>query len=265
MVRCSYCERRQHHQDGFLVEFAPGRRHLIGSECGTEKLGLQFASEKNAHADRVSRQSYLLLLDEIAERCGELLSACDQVLLSDGLKEVERAGAEFVRLAGDAVYRLRALGPTLSEQVKVRDLDAESRRTDDGTGPIYRIETARLGQLNGIGILRAEGFRQRIVLFKTRVRDMALLRRTRTEELSTGALRKRFKALDDLNVDANAAITELNGVLAFFEPEHMKLIARWAEQGTTDDIREDDGRMLINGKYFVPPRVSHQKQLPRIR
>lgn len=265
MVRCSHCEQRQHHQHGFVAEFAPGRRHLIGSECGTARLGMQFASARTGHRELLDRQGYVRRLDLIGEQCEALVEQCNAILGSEALRAIEEAGTELARLAGDAVIRLRASDGLLQEEVKVRDHEAESRRPETQKHEIYRIERRAIGQLRGRALLRSDGLRQRIFAFKKEVREVAALGRQKTDQLTTASLRKAFKALDERYEDATAAIDEMNRAPAFFSPANVALLARWAQSGTASRIQDDAGRLRIAGTEMRPLRPISLVSLGAIR
>ncbi len=169
-VRCSYCEQRQHHRRGFVVEFAPGCRHLVGSNCGVQKLDLSFKAAKRSHKELKDRQHVLLRLNRAYEKYDELISHCDMILRGPELGEIQSRAVLFQRSAREAYIRLGSLatsGSALTEEVKVRDYAEEQRRDEmlpEGQkgDPIYRFETAQLGPFQGAALFNPKGLQDHI-------------------------------------------------------------------------------------------------------
>lgn len=269
-VRCSYCEQRQKHQHGFVAEFGPRRRHLIGSTCGTATFDLQFKAAKNKHRELLDRQVYLLQLDHIVRECDALIDHCSAVLKSSSLHAIEHAGKALEVASGDFAMRLRAIDSMLFEEVRVRDLQAEANRPDDGTDdskpkPIFRTERQAIGQLRGKAVLNHEYLRSRIYAFKTGVREIVKLENADTDTLTNSELRKAFKAINQKFEDANNAIAECNRAPNFYSAENVERIVRWAREGTTADVEQVDGKLTINGYEFAAPVIVKLDSLPSIR
>ena len=156
-VRCSLCEQRQKHQNGFVVEFAPGRRHLIGGDCGRRELGAEFGRAKSRHNDERSRQRYLRRLDALVVMKDHIIEYCDTVLQGEDRKQLAATNRVLEAVAGNSMVRLRSLlgrGGLLAEDVRVRDREAEKKRDaalPEGAEarPIYTTTTVQLGPLLG--------------------------------------------------------------------------------------------------------------------
>jgi len=247
MVRCCYCEQLQHHQHGFVAEFAPGSRHLIGSMCGTAKLDMHFEAARSSHRDLRSRQSYLRRLDYAVEQADAIIAECDAILKSSVLREVEAVGKTLDSRAGDLMIRLRATSGSLYEDVQVRDLAAETEEDEERGRRRFKNERRLIGQLRGRGILKADGFRLRIKGLKDALRDAATLHRSDTDALTTSKLKKALKALDDAHADTNAAVGEINRAPAFFTPENVALLAQWAASNSSVRVEADGSTLTVNG------------------
>lgn len=254
-VRCCYCEQRQHHQHGFIAEFAPGCRHLIGSLCGTAKLDLQFQAARSSHKDLRSRQNYLRRLDDVAGRVDTVIAECDAVLASAALREVELAAAVLDKRAGNLMLRLRAVGGSLYEDVRVRDLEAETKEDEKRGNRRFKNERRLIGTLRGRGVLNADGFRLRIKGLKDALRNAASLQRSNTDDLPTSKLKKVLNALNDAHEDANMVIEEISRASAFFSANNLALLAQWSASNASARIEIEGSNVLVNG--FEIPKVGN--------
>lgn len=269
-VRCSYCDQRQRHQHGFIVEFLPPARHLVGSDCGQAKLDLQFSAARKRHSELLSRQRLLHRMDAILAQRESLSSSCHDVLFGDPLKALEAKAAELSRHAGDAVIRLQALarsGGQLTESVAVRDWDAERRRDEhreEGKegGPIYRFDIVPIGHLRGTAVLLAGSLRVRIHSLKQELTSLSAIARDGTEQLSNSRLSRALSAIDQHYEDARAAIASLNDASAFFELSHVRLLARWARDGANGALWARSDQLYAGDTAIQPIPVWAVPQLP---
>lgn len=264
-VRCSYCDQRQHHQHGFISEFAPGSCHLIGSECGQAKLNMHFQTEHRAHKDAMSRKSYLLRLDFVAERAKVLIAECDGILRSDALRHFEATGEILEKVAGDLMIRLRSNSGPLYENVPVRDLASETEEDEKNGRQRFKNERVMIGQLRGRGILYANGLRLRIKALKDAIRAAASLQRSDTDPIETTKLKSTIKALDEAHNDANAAIGEITGGFAFFTPENIKLIESWARSNSSVEVVADGSTLVVNGVKISLPKSDAPESVSAVR
>lgn len=268
-VRCSFCEQRQPHWRGFIVEFEAPDRHLVGSQCGTAKLDLDFKQAKGSHAELVSRQACLLRCDQILAQLDKFIAAADVVIFADEVKLVEASAKGFEVAAPDAFLRLRSLslsGGMLTETVRQRDTAAElerSARVEDGSdlAPIYRQGEVSLSSLKGRGLLEGARLRGRVFELKQALKDFPALMRGDTATTSTAKFRAALLRLKQLREEANGAIDMLNGAPQFFSAEHIQSIERWAAGKTRDRIAAREAGLFANGKIL---QALPQFELPHI-
>ena len=264
-LRCSYCRQRAPHRKGFLVEFAPGSIHLVGSVCGPTQLDLQFGHARQSHADLVRRQGYLRRVDLICASAAHWTDSCDGILFSTKLAEIEAKSAELKKTAGDAFARLRATffaGRQLSEEVDVRDFEAERRRdelssNDDRGGPIFRKESISIGQLRGTGLLQGDALRAAIHTFKRNIQNLRSIALRNTDNITTKNLVKELLRVENDHVRANEAIRALNDCHRFFDVDHLELLARWSVGSSSDRLANNRGKLTISGRdgraYEIEP------------
>lgn len=255
-VPCSYCEQHQAHRHGLVARFAPGSLHLVGSSCGPDKLDLHFSTARRNHKELVDRQYYLSRLDAVTQNGEVLLSAVDDVLFSDRLKELDEFAAVLTRVAGDALIRLRSLilrGGPLTETVQQRDLEAERKRDEqlpEGKtgGPIYIPHEAPLGPLQGRAVLTSERLRMDVFEFKKALKETLAKMERDTDGLSTGDLKKMSLGLDRAWDEANTAVQRINNAPLFFETEHMGWLARWADTHSADRLEPRGAALALTSK-----------------
>jgi len=265
MVRCSYCEQRQHHQHGFVAEFGPGSRHLIGSECGQSKLDMHFQAARSSHKDLRSRQSYLRRLDSAADLAEAIKAECHAILQSNALREVEAIGKTLDQTAGDLMIRLRANDGSFYEDIQVRDLAAETDEDQKRGRRRFKNERQLIGQLRGRGILKADGLRLRIKALKDALRAAAAIHQGDTDSLTTANLKKAVRALDDAHAEANAAVGEIVRARDFFAPENIDLLVRWAASSSSVAVEADGSTLIVNGKEVAPPRSDPPQLISAIK
>lgn len=262
-VRCTYCKQRQKHRRGFVAEFAPGARHLIGSNCGETKLDLAFRKAKSSHSDLRARQRYLLRLDRLVNQHEKLIEYCDSILFGLPLKRLSSVSGELEKAAGNSFIRLKALigsGGMLAEEVRVRDVEAERKRaerlSDDAEPkPIYKNERVQLGPVMGRGVLQAERIRSAVYGLKSEFKALRELRSSDTDSLTTRHLQKALGKVDDAAAKAETAITLLKSAPAFFTPENVERLERWARSYTSGELRMVDGGLQA-GKTIISPLQS---------
>lgn len=264
-VRCCHCEQRQLHQNGFVAEFSPTSRHLIGSACGQEKLGLQFSSAKSTHKDLRSRQSYLSRLDFFQVVFDQAISHCDLVLQSDELRKVESVTIFLNKYAGDLMFRLRANDGELIEVVEVRDLAAETKQDEESGRRRFKSERRRIGQLEGRAIIQSDNFRLRIKNLKDALRDACSLVRRGTDGLNTRALQSAVKRVDLAYANASNAVQEINQASAFFKEGNLEMLEKWARQHTAVKVRAQGSTLVVNGRPITLERFKPLTEIMSIK
>lgn len=255
-VRCCFCVQKTRHRKGFVVQFKPPTLHLIGSTCGPSHLNLQFGAATRSHMELVNRQTYLRRFDFIVSNLARWVDACNAVLFSEELQGIERKGEELKETAGDAYMRLHALavgGSSLSEEVDVRDFEAERRRDertadDEKRPPIYRKEAVAIGVLAGRALLQAGYLRSRVHAFKKAVNGLAALMRGATDGHATSKLKNEWLSLERLHGEANEAIDAINKAHEFFSATHLHLLARWSASNSTDTLSAGQGGLLVENR-----------------
>lgn len=223
-VRCCYCDTRTPHRNGFVIEAAHGRRHLIGSTCGPTHLGLSFNEVRRGFKTQVTRQSLLRRIAAIGPAIGAIAGYRPAMQRLQPLLEAEAA---FKAGAPDLYRDLRLLvvrGQQLSETVRVRDYEAEQRTESEE--PIFRPENRSIGAIEGEGLVRArtlfgtlDGRRAAIAAFLKTIKDG-------TDDLSERQLRVTLDTLVEADDAARAAILSLNRAHAFFTKSNFEKIQR---------------------------------------
>jgi hypothetical protein len=221
-VRCCYCDTKTPHRNGFVIEGAYGRRHLIGSSCGPKHLGLSFNEARTGFKTQLARQS---LLRRIAAMAPAMPAVAAYKTPTEKLQGVLDAEEAF-RVGAPELYReLRQLvvkGQPLSETIMVRDYEAEQR--SESEEPQYRPESRSIGQIEGAGLLRARTLRE---TFSERRRAVGAFMRAiagGTDKLTERQLRAALQSLEQADQEARTAISLLNRAHAFFKETNFAKI-----------------------------------------
>lgn len=269
-VRCSLCKKRQKHQNGFVVEFAPGQRHLIGGDCGKRELGADFGLAKSRHNEERSRRNYLLRLDALVAAKQSFIEYCDTILFGEALGRLIALSRELESSAGNSMGRLRSMlmaGRVLTEEVMVRDMVAEDRR-DAGSSEtssaraLYKTETVQLGPLRGRGVVQAETIRTRVFELKKVIRELSS---DDTQDLGTRVLQRRLMRVEAAMNEAETAISMLRDASAFFEPDNLERLQRWSASFSKGELVMDGSRLRAGGRTLKPLKRIKVPALPEIR
>jgi hypothetical protein len=223
-VRCCYCDTKTPHRNGFVIEGAYGRRHLIGSTCGPTHLGLSFNQARTGFKTQVTRQS---LLRRIAAMRPALSTIESYHVPTERLRPLLEAEETFRNGAPDLYRDLRQLvvkGQPLSETVRVRDYESEQRSQSEE--PKFRSENRSIGQVDGAAFLRARTLSDTLA---ARRRAVAVFVRTiasGTDKLTERELRQALDALEEADELARTAVSALNRAHAFFTAANFERIER---------------------------------------
>lgn len=256
-LRCSYCPTHTIHRNGFALA-GEGHHFVLGSTCGPKHFGLSFAASKRELSEQKDRQSYLLRLRAIAARSEELIAAYNAVLFSGSLKVLEDAKTELESASPALTLELRAsanAGLALQEIVKVRDLQAEAKRTDDRTTPIYRSERHSLGSIEGTALVSSLDPRATIYKLKRALTALASFLKGGTDGQKTSRLRAEYRVIEELHSAAQRAVTECNNAHHFFGSRNRTRLAQWSERKTADRFAEVGDQLAVvnkNGRRVLP-------------
>jgi len=254
--RCCYCPSHTRHRKGFIVTFESPDLYLVGSHCGPKYLGLEFKVATGTHSKLKDRKSALVRLSQIAAIASELRNWCETLLFSEGWKALDAVARQFQAAAPDAFIRLRAIVNTsgqLIEDVQVRDFAAEALRKDSGDEtknlpPIFRTESVVIAPLRGRGFLMTEDIRSSVYALKIQAAEVTSVASKPTDGFMVGKLTNLAVEFDRKRKAVLEGIERLQRAHLFLSPDHIEALVRWAEGGTSNRLRVEDGRLVLDGK-----------------
>lgn len=241
-IRCAVCHAARH-RDGLTVLLSDGTRALMGSTCGERQFGISFRHARERLDLERDRQFELRMLGRFRLVAKDLVAAVRKWERPVGLLEARRRtfSSHFTSLYGALQSAHLRDGDMLMESVKVRKHNA---RSDEDLFTYQRQAYARLDGGKLFDAIDVEATLSGAAGTVDTYAGIALADGTeqwKTTRLSTA--RKKFEG-------AASRLSEVQDVFeaadAFFQPENLRAVYKWAYKEMPAVRFEVQGRNLMS-------------------
>lgn len=290
-VTCAFAHR---HRKGYVFGDEIGRRYLIGHNCGAKHFGLgNWKTFTRGRQDLEDRAGYLRLIRDLEQSFAShrnwiaSLSDSQSVVAYDQLKQDLRKklgfliqGVERIIARGEGRFILHREERDFNAEEREREKQEKAQREFDEKPPLDQESIVRRGGRRPV-LVRVERYR-RVPYEIGRLQGHSLFRddvplTIRIKQLvslidhflARPPSPQNKKALVEISRNARTLVERLTGyseevaqAVAFFAPDHLENLARWADErrlgaaryvASADGLRvtPDDGtRALL---IFRPP------------